>query len=207
MSRTKSLPANSKSDYSRDTMPEALIGLPVLVGAYALIYFLARKARLDKTNKQVNVLDFQSALRYKNGQFTGLLGPGKYKVNTASEHLVLVDTRPVPISFDRMQVITRDGEPLQVSVTARVQVIDPVLAIRTSNNYIQDTAVALKDIIRKLVNTRSQSQIAEQRAALEAEVVAQAREKVASSGLRLLALDFIEVSVGQKAATGFTAGT
>src|SRR5579864_6435715 len=132
-------------------MPEALIGLPVLVGAYALIYFLARKARLDKTNKQVNVLDFQSALRYKNGQFVGLLGPGKYKVNTASEHLVLVDTRPVPISFDRMQVITRDGEPLQVSVTARVQVIDPVLAIRTSNNYIQDTAVALKDIIRKLV--------------------------------------------------------
>ena len=91
------------------------------VALTGLCIYLQRHQR----RKRVSILDFQKGLKYQQGKFIELLQPGVYAISQ-NENIVVMDMRVTPISFERLSVTTLDGVNLAASVTAKVQVTDPL---------------------------------------------------------------------------------
>lgn len=171
------------------------------VALTVLCIYLQRQQR----KKRISILDFQKGLKYRQGKFVELLEPGIYAISQ-NENIVVIDMRPNAIAFERMPVTTSDGVTLAVSVTAKVQVTDPRLAVSASKNCVQDAAVVLRDSLKVMINSVSESDLRKNRAELEKKILAEVGQKV--PGLKYLMLTITELTVPTQPerSVGFAAG-
>lgn len=75
--------------------------------------------------------DHQRGLEFVQGQFTRILGPGRYAYWVHSESRVrvqLVDMRREQLAIPGQEVLTRDKVSLRLTLSAEFAVVDPVLA-------------------------------------------------------------------------------
>lgn len=164
------------------------------------IYFQRAKGR-----KKGSILEFQRGLRFCSGKFVGLLEPGTYTIGK-NENVVLVDMRPTSISFERLPVTTSDGASLAASVSGKIQVTDPRLAVSKSKNFAQDAAVTLRDALKRFINSVSESELRSNRAGVEKKILADVDNRL--PGIHFVSLEIVELTLspqGEKSA-GFAAG-
>jgi regulator of protease activity HflC (stomatin/prohibitin superfamily) len=167
------------------------------IGSAMSVFFVALTVlciyiQRQQRKKKISILDFQKGLKYRQGKFVELLEPGTYGIGS-NENVVVMDMRPNAIAFERMPVTTCDGVTLGVSITAKVQVTDPRLAVSTSKNSVQDAAVVLRDALKVWINSISESELRKNRAELENKILAEVGQKV--PGLKYLSLMITELTV------------
>ena len=114
---------------------DSVSAIVLLVILFAFIGVLVSWANKQKGKKEITILEFQCGLKYLSGKFVGKLSPGTYKIFVPQEHIVLVDMRATPITFDRIPATTKDGVTLFVSVSAQIKVVDAATAVASSGNY------------------------------------------------------------------------
>ena len=180
------------------------------IGSAMSVFFVALTVlciyiQRQQRKKKISILDFQKGLKYWQGKFVEVLEPGTYGIGS-NENVVVMDMRPNAIAFERMPVTTSDGVTLGVSITAKVQVTDPRLAVSTSKNSVQDAAVVLRDTLKVRINSVSESELRKNRAELESKILDEVGQKV--PGLKYLSLMITELTVPTQPerSVGFAAG-
>lgn len=119
-------------------MEAALLGL----GVFAVLYLLAGLRQINQ---------WETALRFTLGRYSGKLKPGLTLYLPGIQQLRRVDTRTKNRDLLRQMVITRDNVTTMVDAVVYYRVIDPEKATLAVENYetaIKDRAkVALRDVI------------------------------------------------------------
>lgn len=119
--------------------------LPIYVAAAVLLVLLALSLR------QVTVFEYERGLRYRNGRFTGVLGPGSYWFFPRFTRIARVDIRPTYIVVPGQEVITSDGVGLKITVAAKYAVVDPAKAQHSTASYATALYTILQLALRELV--------------------------------------------------------
>lgn len=181
----------------------SLISIAMSVFFAGLVGVSVYLQRMSK-RKKGSILDFQKGLRFRNGKFVGLMEPGTYRISS-NEHVVIVDMRPTAISFERLALTTQDGVSLSASASAKIQVTDPRAAVSHSKNFTQDAAVALRDALKRSVNSVAEVELRRNRAELERKILAEVDGCL--PGIKYVSFGIVELTLGAHTdkAVGFAA--
>ena len=157
-----------------------------IAGLIAVVLFL-----LFWSNK--TVLEYQRALKYKNGRFVGVLGPGRHWFLKHSTMLRIVDFRPAFAVIPGQEVLSSDGITLKVSLAAKYEVTDVPKAVNEVENYVQALYVTLQIALRALIGSATVDELLEKRDDLGKRLTELASADVEELGLKLLSLDIKDI--------------
>jgi len=123
----------------------SLIFFPVAILAIAFVYYLRRFPR-------VYIPDYARGVRFIEGAFRDVVGPGSYQNFTRRVQIEVVDMRPVPVILDR--IFYRDAlqSDSVVSIGAEMLVDDPYLAATSLKNRVGDSLPIVRNTLRSTLS-------------------------------------------------------
>src|SRR5687767_7809062 len=90
--------------------------------------FISRRPARKVLRREI-VYDYERALEFRKGRFTGVLGPGRYW-RTRSRKLRRVDMRLRTAVVPGQELVCSDGVTVKISLVADFRVTDPERAVR-----------------------------------------------------------------------------
>ena len=95
--------------------------------------------------------EYQRAVVFRLGRFTGIKGPGLYWLIPFIERQQMIDTRTRTVDMEQQETITKDSVTIKVSAVLWFRVVDPEKAVIQVANYnqavYQFAVTALRNII------------------------------------------------------------
>jgi regulator of protease activity HflC (stomatin/prohibitin superfamily) len=135
------------------------------------------------------VRDYERGLRYRRGQFTGLLDAGAYISFRPNSQIHVIDVRPAFVSVDGQDVLMADGVNVRVSLVARYVVGDPAAAVRGDQDYERALYVMLQLALREALAGRTAEELLASRRELGPIVMERGAAPLARIGIELLSVD------------------
>ena len=143
----------------------------------------------------VTLLEYQRGVLYRNGYPLRDLGPGRYRVWTKVSKAILVDTRPIHVSYQNQGVILKDGWPAVYEVAGTARVVDARKAIYSAGNYGQVPAYVLLCCARLALNGSSSAQVRGDKEALAEAIAGIAKPRLDALGFELLSFRLPQCSL------------
>lgn len=157
---------------------KTLIAIAVLIGLlYALIKYGIRRT---------TILDYERGLRYVNGKFNNLLEPGLYWHSPLSTVIHTVDIRPRFISITGQEILSADGVTLKISLAARYEIADLVVATHQSQNFEQSLYLELQLALREIVSAADIDTVLQNRSEFSKKLLELTESKARALGLKLI---------------------
>ncbi|MCS6834908.1 MAG: slipin family protein [Anaerolineae bacterium] len=136
--------------------------------------------------KEAVVYDYEHALLYQDGKFTRILPPGKYRFPyNANVQITRVSKRLLSEVISGQEILTADRIGVRVSLIAKYQVTDPVLAVNGTQDYAEQLHQDLQLVLRDAVAARSVEQLLDARGELSEELMKACAPQAAEYGLTL----------------------
>jgi hypothetical protein len=169
---------------------------------------LLRKYFGKPTN--VTLLPYQRGVLYKKGIPVRELGPGTLRVWAGMEKVIVIDTRPIQLSFENRAVALTDGTTAVYGFSGSVEIRDLRKALYSSQNYNQIPAYVFLCCSRMVLNACSSGQIKTSQGTIEQEISDKARERLGSQGFELQSFRLTQLALAApappRAAAGATSG-
>jgi regulator of protease activity HflC (stomatin/prohibitin superfamily) len=133
----------------------------ILIGALVVVVFglLAWNAFVAS----VTVLEYQRGLKFVNGKFSGVIGPGRHWLWRQTHEVRVVDTRESLLPVPGQEVVTSDGVSVKLSLAVRYRIVDPVVAVTRIEDYRGAAYVLLQVALREIVATMPIDDVLERR--------------------------------------------
>lgn len=164
-------------------MPQLILILALLA---AILYSISRF-------RTITVFEYQRALKYSNGRFAGVLGPGRYRIYVPTTVVQLVDMRPAFATVSGQEVLSSDGITLKVTLAARYQVEDPQKAINSADSYEKALYLILQMGIRRIIGASAIDDLLEKRGEFGVRLAEQTASEVEELGLKLISVDLKDI--------------
>ena len=165
---------------------KTLIAIAVLIG---LLYVLVKYGI-----RRTTILDYERGLRYVKGQFNQLLEPGLYWHSPLSTVIHKVDIRPRFLSMTGQEILSADGVTLKLSLAARYEIIDLVVATHQSQDFEQALYLELQLALRDIVSTADVDTLLQNRNAFSIKLMELTDAKAQALGLKLLSAHIKDLS-------------
>src|SRR6202050_4791837 len=133
-----------------------------------------------------NLLEYQSAVLYRRGLRVRAVGSGRHLVYLGIEKLMILDTRPIQVSFEDQCVSLCDGLSAVYSISGSARVQDAWKAIYCAANYNDVPAYVFLCSARLVLNGCNSIQLRTNTDALEEEIARTAKSRLESAGFELL---------------------
>jgi regulator of protease activity HflC (stomatin/prohibitin superfamily) len=137
----------------------------------------------------VTVHDYERGLRYRRGEFTGLLDAGAYVAFRPVSHIDVIDVRPAFLVVDGQDVLTADGVNIRISLVARYVVGDPAGAVRGDQDYHHALYVTIQLGLRQALTGRTVEELLANRTQVGPAVMERCAGPLAGIGIELLSVD------------------
>jgi regulator of protease activity HflC (stomatin/prohibitin superfamily) len=133
----------------------------------------------------ITVMDWERVLRFEDGRFAELLGPGRHRFRRSRTVLRTVDTRPRNLVVAGQELLTADGITLKVSVLATWHVTDPVAYVTGAQDADQVLYAALQLAVRDSIAATTLDEALAHRDRLSTGLAETAGQQVTSVGISL----------------------
>ena len=139
--------------------------------------------------KTVKVFEYQQGLRYVNGKFEGLLGPGGYRIYTPTTSIWIVDMRATLVTVPGQELVSSDGVTVKMSLSVQQRLADPVLATHGVQNASDAVYAELQVALREVATAMTIDEILAQRDEVGARVLEKVVEPALAVGIEVIAVD------------------
>jgi regulator of protease activity HflC (stomatin/prohibitin superfamily) len=133
----------------------------------------------------ITVQEYERALKFEDGQFVAVVGPGKYRFLTHGTRFHSVDTRLVHEAVSGQEVLSSDAVAFKASLLASYRIVDPKLAVLETQNVQEAVHSALQLGLRALIAGRTSEELLQQRAEGSAVLLGEAQLLLAKVGVAL----------------------
>lgn len=134
----------------------------------------------------VTVHDYERGLRYRNGQFRGLVPPGAHPVLRPLSEIQVIDARPAWQVLEAQEVPTADGVVVRVSLACHYVIGDPVAAFTAEQDHRRALYLALQLALRDALAGRTLEEALAARTAIGPEIAEACGTPLARLGIELL---------------------
>jgi regulator of protease activity HflC (stomatin/prohibitin superfamily) len=141
---------------------------------------------------KVMVLEWERAVRFRDGVLVGELGAGRHKLGRHEEARV-VDTRPTTITVSSQDVPTADGVLVRLGLAVR-------WSVKNASTYVRSAAIPADELylaaqlgLRTAVLSRAHDAVDAQRAEIAEETKASMAERAVELGAEVLTVALRDV--------------
>ena len=160
------------------------------VSAIALIRFLCQNLY------SVVVHDHEAGLLLSRGRVSGLLSTGRHWLWRRTSELHLVDTRLQLLTVSAQEVLTKDGVPVKISLTASYQVTDVRTALTTVDCHLTALYLAAQLALRDCSGRLELEELLGERGALDASLTDSVQAEARLLGIEVRRLAVKDLMVG-----------
>jgi regulator of protease activity HflC (stomatin/prohibitin superfamily) len=133
----------------------------------------------------VVIFEYETGIKYVGGKFHSLLSAGRYWYVPFFTHIVKVDLRQKFQTLSGQEVMSADGVPLKITLTANYEISDPVTAINKVESYANSLYLTLQLGLREIIGKLQIDEIMENRAGLGEKLLALNLPKAETLGIKL----------------------
>jgi hypothetical protein len=169
--------------------PDAIVGVIFIAGIVVLV-FLIRRVRTAKT---VFITDYQRGVRFVNGVFRDVLGPGRYRSYTGHDLINIVDMRPNPFLAERISYQDALQSPSIMSIGAELLVSDPYVVSTKLKNPVDDSIPVAREIVKSFAAGNITDARPEARAKTAEEITKAVNRELSQFGMAVRNLEITEV--------------
>jgi hypothetical protein len=162
----------------------------VFLGAVIASLTLRISAR---KNKRIYIPDYQRAVRFVDGSFVDVLGPGSYQPDGKREQITVVDMRPQPIVLERVFYQDATQAPSVISIGAELVIADPCQAITKLKNLANDSIAIIRDELRITVSKRIADVAAEARGKMGTDIAESLNTQLIKFGVQVKNVEVTEL--------------
>lgn len=153
-----------------------------------LVFGLRRKLT------RITVFEYERGILYTNGTFRRVLMPGAYWCFTPRTTINKLDLRLRFASISGQEVLSADNVGLKLSLAARYQIVDPLMAAHNSENYEAALYLELQLALRDLVGAVKIDDLLAKRQELSAQLLERTTPAIQALGLELLSVSVKDVT-------------
>jgi regulator of protease activity HflC (stomatin/prohibitin superfamily) len=141
------------------------------------------------------VENHEAGLLYVEGKLVERLAPGRHAYWTVGRKIEVkrLDLRPQPLEITAQEMLTRDRVALRVTLTAFRRIVDPERAVAATADVDAWLYRLVQFAIREAVAARTLDEVLAAKNALDAELRAFVRERVAEAGIEVTELGVKDV--------------
>jgi regulator of protease activity HflC (stomatin/prohibitin superfamily) len=147
---------------------------------------------------KITLMEYQRAVLFRRGLPLRDVGPGRHRVWTGIEKMMIVDTRPVQVSYENQSVLLRDGSGAAYSLSGSARVQDVRKALYAAGNYNHVPSFVMLCCTRLVLNSSSSFDIKTGRDALTEQIMERARPRLSAAGFELLSLRLTQLTLAQR---------
>jgi regulator of protease activity HflC (stomatin/prohibitin superfamily) len=144
------------------------------------------------------LVEYQVGVLFRRGFPVRDVGPGRYRVWTGFEKIMLVDARPIQVRCDNQYAMSRDGAGVVYSFSGSARVRDVRKALYAAANYSHIPSFVLLCCARFVLNDSTSAQIAANKDAVVEQIINRARPRLEVAGFELLSFRLTDLSVAQQ---------
>jgi regulator of protease activity HflC (stomatin/prohibitin superfamily) len=157
---------------------------------------LAAGIRVGTTYVAETVVEnHEAGLLYVEGRFVERLAPGRHAYWTVGRKVEVkrLDLRPQAVEITAQEMLTKDRISLRVTLTALRRIVDPERAVDAVTDVDGWLYRLVQFAIREAVASRTLDEVLSAKGALDAELRAYVRERVAETGIEVAELGVKDV--------------
>jgi regulator of protease activity HflC (stomatin/prohibitin superfamily) len=114
--------------------------------------------------------EYQRAVVFTLGRFTGVKGPGIFLLIPYAQQMVRIDLRTVVLDVPSQDVISRDNVSVKVNAVVYFRVIDPDRAVIQVENFLQATSQLAQTTLRSVLGKHMLDEMLAERDRLNAAI-------------------------------------
>lgn len=141
----------------------------------------------------ITVYEYERALRYYKGLYTGLLLPGCYWIWRKTTTVVKLDIRLKFISITGQEVLSSDGVTLKVSLAAKYEIVDPHKAVNTVDNYQEALYLVLQLALREIIGSTKIDDLLDKRHECGGKLMEITKQQLEDIGLKLHSVNLKDI--------------
>jgi hypothetical protein len=165
--------------------------LVILSGLVALRIFGGRPAI-------VTLLEYQRAVLYRRGLPEVEIGKGRHNVFTGIEKLIIVDTRPIHVSYENQCVALRDSSSAVYGISGNARVQDAWKALYSASNFSHVPSYVLLCCARQVLNGCTSMQLKTNKDSVVEQIISLSKHRLAASGFELLSFRMSQCTVTER---------
>jgi regulator of protease activity HflC (stomatin/prohibitin superfamily) len=139
--------------------------------------------------KKVIILEYMRGVKYENGRYVGILGPGAYRIFSKSTTITPVDIRTQFVTIPGQEMLTADGVTVKVTLAASFEVSDPNVATNKVMNAPAAIYLQLQMALREVVASEKIDTVLEGRADISRRIMDKGSKQASELGLKLLSAE------------------
>lgn len=144
---------------------------------------------------RVTVLEYQRGLRYVNGRYVGLLGPGRHTLYRPRTKVTMVDVRPTAVCVQGQEVLSADGLSVRASLAVSYRIADPDTAINKVQDYGGHFYYSLQIALRELIGRSTLEELLQGREQASGVLDGLARPAAEELGLELVSVNIRDITL------------
>jgi regulator of protease activity HflC (stomatin/prohibitin superfamily) len=139
------------------------------------------------------IYEYQRGLKYVKGRFKGILTPGQYYYMPLLTKIDSVDVRLRLQPIGGQEVLTSDAVALKVSLVASYEIVDPVKAVISTQDYEAVLHSSLQLALRSIIGAAPIDQVLEKRGEFGPKLMETCAPQAKALGLHLVSADVRDI--------------
>jgi regulator of protease activity HflC (stomatin/prohibitin superfamily) len=162
---------------------------PVIVIIVLLLFLLVAAVRVTR--------EYERAVIFTLGRFTGVKGPGLIIVIPAVQQAVRVDLRTVVLDVPSQDVISRDNVSVKVNAVLYFRIVDPEKAIIQVENYQMATSQLAQTTLRSVLGKHELDSMLAERDKLNADLQVILDQQTDAWGIKVANVEIKHVDIDE----------
>jgi regulator of protease activity HflC (stomatin/prohibitin superfamily) len=142
--------------------------------------------------------EYERAVIFRLGRVKGQRGPGLYFLIPLIERRVLLDMRTATVNVEQQETITRDSVTIKVNAVLWFQVVEPVRATVTVQNFRNAVYAIALTSLRNIIGQHDLDQVLKERDAINAQLRLMIDKTTEPWGIQVHAVEMKDVEIPEQ---------
>jgi regulator of protease activity HflC (stomatin/prohibitin superfamily) len=161
----------------------------------AILFGILALRRTAGWLSSATLVEYQRAVLFRRGHPVRDVGPGRYRVWTGIGKLMVVDARPVQVSYENRAVTLQDGGVAIYSLSGSARVSDVRKALYAARNHDHIPVFVFLCCARYVLNSCTTAEVRTGKDAIVEKIIGRARPRLGNGGFELVSFRLTELSV------------
>jgi regulator of protease activity HflC (stomatin/prohibitin superfamily) len=144
---------------------------------------------VTKFFKTITIFEYERGVKFHNGKFREILGPGKYYYFTASTRIEVFDIRPAILQLNGQELLSADQITVKISLAVKYQITNPQALISDYQDYQEYLYTNTQFILREVISSIEMDKLLESRKTISENIKTYLVEDKSVAGLSILSVN------------------
>ncbi|RWR05286.1 slipin family protein [Siminovitchia fortis] len=164
-----------------------------IMTAVAISIILGLGAIGKRLFRSATIFQYEQGIKFHNGKFKEILGPGKYLYFTPSTTVDIFDMRPAVLQLNGQEVLSLDNVGVKMSLAVKYQILDPQALISEYQNFQEYLYMSVQFKLREVISSMGMDEILANRQKINDQVKSLLVEDKSLIGLSIQSVDLKDI--------------